>query len=716
MPISKELKRTNIKKHIVFFAVAFALFSIDVALQFVPLISDFSYEYSALNAILFFLLLPVYFGKIMRRENSSFFQILLKNKKELAILFLLPILPPLIFGNACKCSIIHGLQYYLAIPTFTFVYVLIFSYLFANYSTTKYYGSIYSLLLLFTAIPFLEIFVRPQIYFYNPVIGYFPGTVYDKFIPVDGKLILYRIFYVALLGAFFFIRKKKNLLTKILIVLTLFELQIKIPFGYSTTFNSLEAKAENFVINKDFNIYFYDKTEPKTLEYYAFLHSYYKHEIEKTLRDTFDFRINSFVFANNEQKRVLFGAPNADVSKPWQSSVFTVENSGTLKHELIHAYSAKYGKGLLKLAGDFNPFLIEGFAVAVQNEFYGKNIFDVAAQLYQKDKNLLPEQTDNPLQFFKSAPTVGYLFAGAFIKFVINAYGIDKFKKYYLTNDFEISYNKQFQDVYNNFKKFLSNYKLTYRNPALTAYILESKQLYKQICPHYVAEQERRAQRYSDTEKEQIYRKLFEEYHAPKDFFNLLQLYSDKKNFGKGYKLITEYNDYFQNSGYRLKFLQYQIIFEIALNKLSQAEKTNLMLRQSTPFIYFELIFEYYDYLIENYLSFTKEYLSADKEEKKRIIKQKLAESFSPILFLMHLKDFSIDEINEYAAKYEKNFSWLENFYLTKYYIRNLDGIRAEHFVEKIDANQHPKYAFEIENLAEMCDFLLNYNEKPTPQ
>ncbi|MEE8414958.1 MAG: MFS transporter, partial [Desulfobacterales bacterium] len=36
-----------------------------------------------------------------------------------------------------------------------------------------------------------EIYFNPQVYVFNPFIGFFPGTIYDEGISVSGKLILY---------------------------------------------------------------------------------------------------------------------------------------------------------------------------------------------------------------------------------------------------------------------------------------------------------------------------------------------------------------------------------------------------------------------------------------------------------------------------------------------------------------------------------------------
>ncbi len=72
-------------------------------------------------------------------------------------------------------------------------------------------------------------------------------------------------------------------------------------------------------------------------------------------------KINVYLFNDREQKKILFGAGNADVAKPWQNSIYISADSWQeyLKHELVHIFTAEFGVGYLSLHLDLMPHLLK---------------------------------------------------------------------------------------------------------------------------------------------------------------------------------------------------------------------------------------------------------------------------------------------------------------------------------------------------------------------
>ena len=89
------------------------------------------------------------------------------------------------------------------------------------------------------------------------------------------------------------------------------------------------------------------------------------------------------MFKNNTQKGKLIGSENADVAKPWLFQIYTIADNydHTLKHEIAHIFSEKFGVGPFKIAHNFNPALIEGIAEAaapLYNTWYVDHIASIA--------------------------------------------------------------------------------------------------------------------------------------------------------------------------------------------------------------------------------------------------------------------------------------------------------------------------------------------------
>ena len=187
----KVLKKNN---YLLIYLIVIGI--INLFLLTLPLTKVFGYEFSALNALLLSLLSGLFsisFLKSSVKENQKFEleNYLSALRWMLFLPFAISVLNSIIFGF---CSFTDGLLFYLVI---TFPSLIIGSSLgSATFIVFKKFRVILFLLffLLILFISVLEIYFNPQVYLYNPLFAYFPGTIYDEGLSVDFKLILYRIF------------------------------------------------------------------------------------------------------------------------------------------------------------------------------------------------------------------------------------------------------------------------------------------------------------------------------------------------------------------------------------------------------------------------------------------------------------------------------------------------------------------------------------------
>ncbi|MCW8816499.1 MAG: hypothetical protein OQK52_01330, partial [Ignavibacteriaceae bacterium] len=261
----KGLKKNN------YLGVYLALIAVlNLFLLTLPLTNVFGYELSAVNALLLSFLSGLFilsFLKSKSKDQKFVQNVSLINSFALMLLipFTISISKSIILGF---CSFWDGLWFYMVI---TCPSVIIGSALGAMiFSILKRFRrvSFIVLYLLILFIPVLEIYFNPQIYLYNPLFAYFPGTIYDEGLVVDYKLFLYRLLNLIFFALILFYLLKWNkkqasasvskiFLSFIIIVSVFFYFIISPKLGFTTTElsinNSLSKKieSEHFIIQAD---------------------------------------------------------------------------------------------------------------------------------------------------------------------------------------------------------------------------------------------------------------------------------------------------------------------------------------------------------------------------------------------------------------------------------------------------------------------------------
>jgi hypothetical protein len=343
-----------------------------------------------------------------------------------------------------------------------------------------------------------EIYFNPQVYVFNPFIGFFPGTIYDEGISVSDKLILYRflnlLFFGWIISAIIRLKRSKD---KRLIFFTVKVIFIPVTFfllspylGFSTTFESLTNKLSKSVITEHFVIHLDKRIDTQKIKMLTLNHEYYYQELEKYFEVKLDDKIHSFIFYDDDQKKELFGSRNADVAKPWLNQIYiSIGNwEHTLKHELAHCFSAKFGTGFLKLASGLNPMLIEGIAEAADGNYDDNSLHFMAALAYNSGYDVDMKYLLSKFGFYSKTSSISYIFAGSFIQYLIDNYGISKFKEYYLSGEFPKSYGLNLNNTLKKYYSFLTNTDYSYSEHQ-AHYYYGRKSLFQKICPRAISEQ-----------------------------------------------------------------------------------------------------------------------------------------------------------------------------------------------------------------------------------
>lgn len=509
---------------------------VNILLLTIPLTKYFSFEFASLNGF-FLVIYTALFTLHEDKFKSSSIAVKVFQIKLLifsGIFLLIPVALAFIFHLfRSDCSFLDGFKFYavLTLPAVVIGYALG---LLSDFTHKKYSYLIFILVLLaISLIPIIEIYFRPQIFFYNPLIPFFPGTMYDEDIDISLSIVLYRVFNVLFFGGVIIaIRKlqfKTLKISKYVFYLFIFLVSgsficISPKFRFGTTENVLSNVLQKKIITSNFVIYLPQQINKEEETYITLLHEYYFQRQIKFFNGKPEKKITSFVFRSGEEKRKYFGAGNADVAKPWLNQIYLSLDSyeQTVNHELAHIFAGMWSKNFLKIDANYNPATVEGIASAADPLYDDLDIHHLAFLAAKNNLRLSIESLFGGFSFFTNVSSLSYIYSGSFCKFIIDGYGIGKFKEYYRDGDFEKSYNKPFAALVAEYQKYLNG--KNYFNQNHTAdYYFGRVPLVQKVCPRYLA-----------NKTNEIY-KLIEE----KDFATAEAEILEIKDYDKNYALFN---------------------------------------------------------------------------------------------------------------------------------------------------------------------------------
>ncbi|RPI05739.1 MAG: hypothetical protein EHM64_05445 [Ignavibacteriae bacterium] len=297
--------------------------------------------------------------------------------------------------------------------------------------------------------------LRPQLFAFNPIMGYFPGFTYDETLQVTQKLLTYRLATLAAAGSiaaasvWWWQRRRKtkeqsdgawsSLPVAELIVLAVLVPAVVIVFtlsdrlGFSSSENFIRQKlAGNYKTTHFDIIYSAGSVKRERMEQIGQLHEFYFETLTREMNIRTQERITSFLYASPEQKGRLIGAANTVIAKPWLRQIHLnypgFESS--LKHEMAHVLAANFGWSPLKIAP--NAGLTEGFAMAMgETSMIEEPLHRAASLVAASGVHPDPRSLFGGLGFFQANPSISYTLAGSFCRFLIDSFGIDQFKLLY---------------------------------------------------------------------------------------------------------------------------------------------------------------------------------------------------------------------------------------------------------------------------------------------
>ena len=506
-----------------FYILLCAYLLIAMALLPVPLLNTLGYEFSAFMGIvvgigsgLFTLsLFQKKFSNASRIAPEAYGRFLLNAMVLNTLALLVPVAVMVVNAFFVKnCSILQGLAFVILIPCVTLMFSVALaglSGLFVSHAKT-FYCSIVVILLF---IPLLHMFCEPQLYAYNVFFGFFPGFSYDELLLITQKFILFRILTLCtalvfvtfglvvvsatvpreslwqkLRTARFLFRQPRLAFTVVpMIIVLVVCYYFRHELSFETSASYIREILGGTYSTEHFDIYYSPSIYPeKDIKRIAGEHEFYYMQIISELRITPMAKIQSYIYPSPEVKQQLLGTATTDISKPWMREIHVSAGSlvGTLKHELVHVIAGRFGMPFFGISPRMG--LVEGLAMALDDNRGERTLHYYAAAMKEFGIDYDINQLLSYSGFMTQAPARSYIVCGSFVQYLLDHYGIERFRRTYQTGSFETGYGRSLESLCEDWKEYLRHVEIPDTDEVHVRYRFRRPPIFQKTCARVSAE------------------------------------------------------------------------------------------------------------------------------------------------------------------------------------------------------------------------------------
>jgi len=460
-----------------------------VVLCRIPLFNYLGYEFSAAISLLLPIVLWYPLAALFRQRSlgdpdsgKSPLKVIRQSQLLALLLLLIPLLVMTCnLALVRNCAYGEGVLYFILLPVVTSSWCSGLS-LFCNAVFRRPLRAYMITLVLVMLYPFYIGYTGPEIFSYNFIYGYFPGFSYDEVLRITPTLVLFRGITL-ILGLLFILLayailkdspRRQNVLSsfKVLVlghnafvsrIVALFLFVgllvvwlLRVQVGLETSTDSIRktlsssVRTEHFIIN-----YAPQSFSASEIQWVAAFHEFRYAQVASALKLTEPVLVTSYLYPNAEAKRLAIGTSTTSIAKPWRREIHLDAGSwdDLLEHELVHVLAGEFGMPLIR--AHYHIGLVEGLAVAVTEQFGNRTLHQYAAALKKFHIIHDPGNLLSPLGFATHYSSVSYVLMGSFCRYLIDRYGIPRFKELYGGRSADVVYGRSSDQLLNEWQSFL---------------------------------------------------------------------------------------------------------------------------------------------------------------------------------------------------------------------------------------------------------------------
>ena len=425
------------------------------------------------------------------------------------------------------CNVSEGLAFYLLLPGISVLWSTAVALLCALAVERRPHGT-----LLFLGAMFLSIGVslyrlatQPPVFAYNPIIGYFPGPIYDEVVVITTTLLTARaIVLVSVLAIAaglhicfdppawkirpaLFLKVRgggldggrsttvtTGIAARVLFLACLAVLAAayvyRAPLGIVIDRAHIQQTLGGHRQTAHFDIY-YDRSAISDW-HIALIARDHEYQLDRVIGyldvPPPSTRIASYIYAHADQKKRLMGARHTSIERPGADEMH-LNNAAfphpVLKHELVHVVSAAFGNALY--GGSYWIGFHEGLAEAVDWQDAPMNPHEWSRAM--RELGLAPplENLLSMTGFWTAASSRSYTLCGSFVRFLIERYGLPAFKQAFPDGAVEEAYGRTTAELIAEWEAFVDGIQLREDQLRAARQRFIRPAIFRRRCPHEVA-------------------------------------------------------------------------------------------------------------------------------------------------------------------------------------------------------------------------------------
>ncbi len=372
-------------------------------------------------------------------------------------------------------------------------------------------------------------YAAPPVFSYSPLVGYFPGNLYDERIELGAAL-----GWARLEAALWILAS----LTAIACFLEAGTLKWKVPkrwsrhqlamagaawaaglgaaalhhhsgaLGYAVEASDIQHALSGRLETEHFVIHYADTVEiRRDIQLVADDHELRFAQVTAALGIAPQRKIHSYYFSSGEQKAALMGARDVEMAKPWRHEIYLEHRAfphGSLRHEIAHIVAAEFGDPWFRVSARsvaglpllVNPGLIEGLAVAADwPGGYERELTPHQATRAMQELGFTPSiDALLSLRFLSLSSARSYTTAGSFLRFLLDRHGAKALRALYQSGgDFLGAYGIPAATLQREWRSMIEAIALRPEEIEATKERVRQVGVFSRPCPHAIASRRARA-------------------------------------------------------------------------------------------------------------------------------------------------------------------------------------------------------------------------------
>ena len=415
-----------------------------------------------------------------------------------------------------NCNLGQGLLWFLLLPASNALVGVSLGVAVARLAEPQRGWSRRLLLLICMGLPLLaslrSLYQEAPIFVFDHLWGYFAGSLYDEYIPIDARIWLFRGGSLVRAGALLALATAWSRWAQLgtaqvgataLLALgatLLYDAQVGPAAGYAGGQARIEAALPVRLHRPGLVLHLPEGLSSAQQEALADDHAFRLDQLREALAVQLRFDVHSYVYPNAQTKAALMGGRGTMVAKPWLHQIHihgTQVPHPLVAHELAHAVAASFGSQLLGVSARWgllvNMGLVEGLATALAPDVEALGLHSMAQAMLAQ--GLAPDlvQLMGPAGFWRQAPARAYGLAGSFVRHLLQEHGATPLKAAYPRGDFTAAYGVPLETLVARWRHFLASVPVPIAEQHRAVERFRRPSIFVRACAHEVADLSRRA-------------------------------------------------------------------------------------------------------------------------------------------------------------------------------------------------------------------------------